>query len=75
MAESKPVTTSKEFHITVSSVLGAIIVVAGVIEVFGLTFFYDTLAKPALIPLLVLPPLAALAYVIYLVIGRSGRRG
>ena len=44
---------------------------AGVIEVFGLTFFYDTLAKPAFIPLLVLPPLASLAYVIYLVMGRS----
>ena len=63
--------TSKEFHVTVSSVLGAIIVVAWVIEIFGLTFFYDALAKPALIPLLVLPPLAALAYVIYLVFGRS----
>jgi hypothetical protein len=68
-------TTSKEFHVTVSSVLGAIIVVAGVIEVFGLTFFYDTLAKPAFIPLLVLPPLGALAYVIYFVIGRTGKRG
>ena len=67
-------TTSKEFHVTVSSILGAIIVVAGVIEVFGLTFFYDTLAKPAFIPLLVLPPLAALAYVIYYVIGRAGKR-
>jgi hypothetical protein len=66
--------TSKEFHVTVSSVLGAIIVVAGAIEIFGLTFFYDTLAKPAFIPLLVLPPLAALAYVIYFVIGRSGKR-
>jgi hypothetical protein len=66
--------TSKEFHVTVSSVLGAIIVVAGVIEVFGLTFFYDTLAKPAFIPLLVLPPLAALAYAIYFLIGRSGKR-
>lgn len=62
--------TTKEFRWSSLAVLAVIVIGAGIAEIFGLAFFYDALTKPALIPLLVLPPLAALALAVYFFVGR-----
>ena len=63
-------TESKEFRIVTWIVLGVIIFGSVLIEFIGLLYHHDSLVKPALIPLLILPPLAALAFAVYLLAGR-----
>jgi cytochrome c oxidase subunit IV len=64
------VTTSNEFRVAIVVILGAIILGAGLLEIVGVVFYHDVIIKPALIPLLILPPLAALALIVYLIAGR-----